>query len=62
MHGKAEKLASSKTVDRESDHMSAEKPISLAPLDFEEAIETLLRVKPDRENENKHGSESTGDD
>ena len=29
-----------------NEHQPAEKPISLKPLEFEEALESLLKVKP----------------
>lgn len=31
-----------------TDHKSAEKPVSLAPLEFKEAVRDLLRVRPDQ--------------
>ena len=34
-------------------HKPAEKPISLKPLKFEEAVEGLLKVKPSREEPDK---------
>ena len=36
------------TKDSDSAPKPAEKPISLRPLEFEEAIRDLLKVKPDR--------------
>ena len=36
--------SSAKTVDNEESHAPAEKPISLRPLEFEEAVRGLLRV------------------
>ena len=35
-------------TDKDDKKKPAEKPISLKPLKFEEAVEGLLRVKPDR--------------
>ena len=38
--------------NRESDAKPAEKPISLKPLDFEEAVKGLLKVKPESRKDN----------
>lgn len=42
-------------VDNSSDEEKkpAEKPVSLKPLEFEEALEDMLRVKPDTKDENR---------
>ena len=37
-------ISSAKTVDKEESRAPAEKPISLRPLEFEEAVAGLLRV------------------
>ena len=36
-----------KDKDRKREHLSAEKPISLKPLEFDEAVSNLLKVKPE---------------
>jgi len=36
-----------KGKDREKEHSNAEKPISLKPLEFDEAVSDLLKVKPE---------------
>ncbi len=43
---RARRLVGAESGDSES-HKPAEKPISLRPLEFEEAVRDLLRVKPD---------------
>ena len=40
------------TKDSESPPKPAEKPVSLRPLEFEEAVRDLLRVKPGKEGGN----------
>lgn len=35
-----------KTVDNKDEKITNEKPISLSPLDFKEALAALLKVKP----------------
>ena len=47
--------SSAKTVDKEESRASAEKPISLRPLEFEEAVKDLLKVRPyDRRRAESH--------
>lgn len=50
---KAESSAKTARDSTESVPEPAEKPISLAPLDFEEALKELLRVKPSETDKRK---------
>ena len=36
-----------KDKDKKKEHSSAEKPISLKPLEFDEAVSDLLQIKPE---------------
>lgn len=42
-----EKVAKSKSGNKKSEKKGAEKPVSLAPLSFEDAIRTITKVKPE---------------
>ena len=44
---RARRLVGTESADSES-RKPAEKPISLRPLEFEEAVKNLLRVKPQK--------------
>jgi len=42
-----------KGKDKEKKQSSAEKPISLKPLEFDEAVSDLLKVKPEAKDKSK---------
>ena len=48
---RAQRPVGNESGDSES-HKPAEKPISLRPLEFEEAVRGLMRVKPGKERSN----------
>jgi len=48
-----------KQTDNNKTKTTSEKPISLSPLNFKEALAALLKVKPKEEKESKKPSEKS---
>lgn len=49
-----------KQEKKEKQTSNAEKPISLQPLEFDEAVSDLLQVKPEKKEESKKTSNKEG--
>lgn len=49
-----------KDKGKKKEHSNAEKPISLKPLEFDEAVSDILKVKPRPKEEKKQKEENKG--